>query len=162
MASGPLSCARCGHTARKPSPFCLMCGEPFPSAGPSSTPAPEPVETTFDRHNPLNQVKMWLLPAEELVAVFDCKGTTTGFVAITDQRILFYDKGITRKKKALTSVPFSRVTSVSSIDQGGVLRVSNELTIKVANEEFEFVFQRSDTAQRVYQLIMEGLLHSAS
>lgn len=50
-----------------------------------------------------------------LYAVFDCKGAGTGFLAITDRRILFYNKEFMRRRKALTTVPFGKITSVSSV-----------------------------------------------
>jgi hypothetical protein len=116
----------------------------------------------FDQRSQLDQIVPWLLDNERLYAVYDCKGAGTGFVAITDRRLLFYDKEFARKRKALTSVPFSKITAVSSIDEGGsllgMLRATSELVVKTGSEEYEFEFRGGDKAQRAYKLIMAELL----
>jgi hypothetical protein len=122
---------------------------------------PDLSTVVYDQKSQLDQIVPWLLPAEKLHAVFDCKGAGTGFVAITDKRLLFYDKEFMRKRKALTSVPFNKVSSVSSVDEGrGLFGATSELVIKTGSEEFEFEFRGGDKAQRAYQLIMTELLQN--
>jgi len=41
--------------------------------------------------------------------VYDLKGAGTGFVGITNKRLIFYDRAMLRKKKSLVSIPFSKV-----------------------------------------------------
>ena len=114
--------------------------------------------TDYDNKGQFEQVLPWLLDDERLHAVYDCKGSGTGFVAITNKRLLFYDKAFMRKKKALTSVPFNKVTAVSSIDEGGIFRSTSELAVQVGSQEYEFEFRGGDKAQRAYHLIMRELL----
>jgi hypothetical protein len=113
----------------------------------------------FDNGDQLKQIVPWILPGERLYAVFDCKGSGTGFVAITTKRLLFYDKAFARNRKAFTSVPFSKITAVSSIDEGrGLFGATSELVVKTGSEEYEFEFRGGDKAQKAYQLIMTELL----
>jgi hypothetical protein len=115
----------------------------------------------FDQKGQLDHILPWVLPGETLYAVYDCKGAGTGFVGITDKRLIFYDKEFARKRKALTSVPFSKITAVSSVDEGGNflgLRATSELVVKTGSEEYEFEFRGGDKAQRAYRLIMSELL----
>lgn len=113
----------------------------------------------FDQKSQFDQVVPWLLDNETLYAVFDCKGAGTGFLAITDKRVMFYDKEFMRKRKALTSVPFGKITAVSSVDEGrGLWGATSELVIKTGSEEFEFEFRGGDKAQRAYRLVMAQLL----
>jgi hypothetical protein len=115
----------------------------------------------YDLKDQLEQIEPWVLPNETLHAVFDCKGAGTGFVAITNKRLMFYDKAFARKRKALTSIPFNKITAVSSVDQGrGLFRSTSELVVKTGSEEFEFEFRGGDKAQRAYQLIMTELLQN--
>ena len=117
--------------------------------------------TEYDQKAQLEQVVPWLLDNETLHAVFDCKGTGTGFVAITDKRLMFYDREFMRKRKALTSVPFSKITAVSSVDEGrGLWGATSELVVKTGSEEYEFDFRGGDKAQRAYKLIMTELLQT--
>jgi hypothetical protein len=113
----------------------------------------------FDKKEQLDKITPWILDSEKLYAVYDLKGAGTGFVAITNKRLVFYDKAPMRKKKALTSVPFSKINAVSSIDAGGFLTKStSELTVRSGSEEYEFEFWGADKAQRAYSLIMKELL----
>ncbi len=118
-------------------------------------------ETVYDKKDQYEQILPWLIDGERLYAVFDCKGVGTGFIAVTDRRLMFYDKAFMRKRKALTSVPFSRVTSVSSLDQGRGLRgTTSELVVKTGPQEFWFEFRGGEKAQEAYKLIMRELLQS--
>lgn len=117
-------------------------------------------EVIYDREEQYDQILPWVLPSEKLYAVFDCKGAGTGFVAVTNKRLIFYDKALMRKKKALTSVPFNKITSVSTIDEGGLFRSTSELLVKTGSEAFEFEFRGGEKAQKAYVLIMTELLEN--
>ena len=118
-------------------------------------------ETVYDKKDQYEQILPWLIDGERLYAVFDCKGVGTGFIAVTDRRLMFYDKAFMRKRKALTSVPFSKVSAVSSVDQGrGLLGATSELVVKTGSEEFEFEFRGGEKAQEAYKLIMRELLQN--
>jgi len=112
----------------------------------------------IDKKEQLEQVQPWLLDHERLYAVYDLIGAGTGFLAITDKRLLFYDKAFMRKRKALTSIPFSKITAVSSVNEGGFFRSTSELVVKIGSEEYEFDFRGGEKAQRAYHFIMSELL----
>lgn len=116
-------------------------------------------DVEFDQKGQYEQIKPWVLDSEKLHAVYDCKGAGTGFLGITNKRIVFYDKAFMRKRKALVSVPFSKITAVSSVDEGrGLWGSTSELVIKTGSEEYEFEFRGGDKAQRAYKFIMSELL----
>jgi len=118
-------------------------------------------EAEFDQKGQFDQIQPWILENERLHAVYDCKGAGTGFVGITDKRIIFYDKAFMRKRKALVSVPYSKISAVSSIDAGrGLWGATSELVVKTGSEEFEFEFRGGDKAQRAYRFIMTELLQN--
>ena len=114
----------------------------------------------YDDKGQLESILPWILESERLYAVFDLKGSGTGFIGITNKRLVFYDKEFARKRKALTSVPFSKITAVSSIDEGGLFRSTSELVVKTGSEEYEFDFRGGDKAQRAYRYIMQELLQN--
>ena len=119
------------------------------------------MSVTYDKEEQLKQITPWVLDTETLYAVFDCKGAGTGFVAITNKRLMFYDRAFMRKRKALTSIPFNKITSVSSVDEGrGLFGATSELVIKTGSEEFEFGFRGGEKAQQAYKMIMTELLQS--
>lgn len=113
----------------------------------------------YDREDQLKQIEPYVLAGESLYAVFDCKGGGTGFLAITDRRIVFYDKAFLGKRKALTSVAYRSISSVSAVDQGrGLFGATSELVVKTGSEAFEFEFRGGDKAQRAYGLILDGII----
>ncbi len=74
---------------------------------------------------------------------------------------MFYDKAFLGKRKALTSIPFNKITAVSSVDEGrGLFGATSELVIKTGSEAFEFEFRGGDKAQRAYMLIVFELLQN--
>jgi hypothetical protein len=48
-------------------------------------------QVIFDRQDQLEKIEAGLLPGEEIEAVFDVKGSGSGFVGITSKRIIFQD-----------------------------------------------------------------------
>ncbi len=116
-------------------------------------------DVIFDKQDQYDQILPWLLDGEELFCVFDCKGAGTGFIAVTDKRLMFYDKAFLRKRKALTSIPYGRVTSVSSVDEGrGLFGTTSILVVKTGPEEHEFDFRGGEKARTAYHLIMKHVL----
>ena len=120
-------------------------------------------EVVCDKKEQLEKLWDWILPGETLYAVYDCKGVGTGFIGVTDRRIIFYDKQFMRKKKAMVSVPFSQIAAVSSEDESGLLIgrgffSSSKIGIHTTgNAYYEFEFRGADKAHDAYCLIMPHL-----
>jgi hypothetical protein len=117
-----------------------------------------------DKRDQLEKIEPLCLPDELIRAVFDLKGRGTGFIAITDKRIIYYDREWLKNKQAIVSVPFSRITSVASEDSKGFFVqkgffVSETLTISVQGEDVKtFEFRGGDKAHLAHMIIMEHLL----
>ena len=125
------------------------------------TSPPDISQVVYDQKSQLDQIVPWLVWGERLHAVYDLKGSGTGFVAITNKRLMFYDKAFLGKRKALTSIPFNKITAVSSVDEGrGLFGATSELVLKTGSEAYEFEFRGGDKAQRAYILIMTELLQN--
>jgi hypothetical protein len=117
-----------------------------------------------DKKDQLEKIEGICLPDETIRAVFDTKGAGTGFIGITDKRIIFYDKAFLKSKKAMVSVPFSRIVSVASEDNKGFFikkgfLVSDLLTINpMGMEPKVFEFRGGEKAHQAHNIIMEYLL----
>jgi len=117
-----------------------------------------------DKKDQLEKIESVCLPAEVIRAVFDLKGAGTGFLGITDKRIIYYDKAFMKKKKALVSIPHSRITCVASEDNKGLLIksgffVTDSLTITPTGMEPKtFEFRGGDKAHQAHDILMEYLL----
>ena len=67
----------------------------------------------YDNETQYRQIVAYLLPGETLYAVYDCKGIGTGFVGITDRRLIILRSGDHRKEtddglSAVSEYPRSR------------------------------------------------------
>ena len=117
----------------------------------------------FDKQDQLEKIQSWVMPGETLYAVYDCKGAGTGFIGITDRRIIFYDKQFMRKVKAMVTVPYSQIAAISSEDKSGLLTgrgffSSSKIGIHTTgNAYYEFEFRGADKAHQAYSLIMPHL-----
>lgn len=113
----------------------------------------------YDNKSQYERIKAYGIPGEKLYAVYDCKGRGTGFVGITDQRVIFYDQGTFLKKKTMISIPYNQVVGVASLDEGGVLFKTSEITLITAAGQFSFEFRGADKAHNAYQYIMNQILN---
>jgi hypothetical protein len=102
----------------------------------------------------------YVIPGETLRAVFDCKGAGTGFVGITDQRVIFYDQATLTKKKSMVSIPYDKVIGVASADEGVIFQTS-EIVLITAAGRFSFEFRGADKAHWAYQYIMNQILNQS-
>jgi len=117
-----------------------------------------------DKKDQLERIEAVCLPDETILAVYDLKGIGTGFIGFTDKRIIFYDKAFLKKKKALVSIPYSRIASVASEDNKGfVIKsgffVSDTLIIQpIGLEPKIFEFRGGEKAHQAHNMIMNHLL----
>ncbi len=118
------------------------------------------MDPIFDNKGQLERIKAYLIPGENLYAVFDCKGGGTGFVGITDQRVIFYDQGFLIKKKSMVSIPYNQVVGVLSVDEGIVFQTS-EIALITGAGKFSFEFRGGDKAHKAYAYIMSQILTQA-
>ena len=118
-------------------------------------------ETYYDNKGQYDRIKAYLIPGEDLYAVFDCKGGGTGFAGITDRRVIFYDQGVFLKKKSMISIPYNQVVGIASVDEGVIFQTS-EITLITGAGRFSFEFRGGDKAHKAYAYIMNQLLTSAA
>ena len=116
-----------------------------------------------DRKEQLDKIQAAVLPGEEIEAVFDLKGEGTGFLGVTSRRVIFYDKVFLRRMKAIVSIPFNRITSISAEDESGLLTgrgffASSTVVLIVGHESYEFEFRGSDKAHLAHNLILAHLV----
>lgn len=118
------------------------------------------IKTVYDNEGQYKRIVAYIIPGETLHAVYDCKGSGTGFVGITDQRLIFYDQGVLIKKKAMVSIPYNQVIGVASADEGVIFQTS-QITLITAAGQFSFEFRGADKAHWAYQFILNQVLNQA-
>lgn len=110
-----------------------------------------------DNKKQLERIQKHILKNEILYAVLDLKGVGTGFIGVTDKRVIFYDQGFLTKKKSVVSIPIDKITAISSADEG-LLIPTNELTLITPAGNFTFEFLGADKSHYAYQLILTVML----
>lgn len=128
------------------------------------------VPVAYDNESQLKRIIPYLIKHELLYAVYDCKGGGTGFVGVTDQRVIFYDQGTwfdqgmsagVKKKRQMISIPFHQVIAVAMADEGIVFQ-TGELSLRTAAGTFSFEFRGSEKAHWAYRFILNQILNQAN
>lgn len=120
-------------------------------------------DVDFDKKDQMEKIQSLVIDGETLYAVYDMKGGGTGFMGITDMRLIFMDESFFRKSKALVAVPFTKITAVGVEDTGRALNpfgATSKLFITAEAREWEFEFRSNEKAHRAYRLIMSNLLQN--
>lgn len=120
-------------------------------------------DVLYDRKDQFDKIREAVLPGEVVEAVFDMKGGGTGFIGITNKRIIIYDKAFMRKMKAVVSIPYSRVSSVATEDEAGLFTgrgmfASSKMAITTSSGDYEFEFRGADKAHIAHNLILSHML----
>lgn len=118
------------------------------------------MEIDHDKKDQLQKIMAHIMPGETLYAVYDMKGGGTGFVGITDLRLIFMDQSFVRKSKAMVSLPYTKITAVGSEDNPGIIFSTSKLHIIAGSREWEFEFRTVEKAHKAYQFIMRNLLQT--
>jgi len=117
----------------------------------------------FDRQEQLKQIQDGLLPGEQVQAVFDCTGSGTGFVGVTNLRVILQDKSFMGKNLAITSVPFRQVRSVSVVSNksmmGGFFS-SSSIAIDAGGIQQVAEFRGHEKARHIHNLVLAQLIQN--
>lgn len=111
----------------------------------------------YDRKEQFQQIQSGLLEGEQIIAVYDAIGTGTGFIGLTNRRVIIQDKSFVGKKIAITSIPYSKITSVSVVSNkswGGSFFSTGAIAIHVGSHTYEVEFRGSEKAHHVHNVIL--------
>ena len=74
-------------------------------------------DVIFDNKGQLQQIESGLLDGEQIIAVYDAIGAGTGFIGLTNRRVIIQDKSFVGKKVAITAPPADQVLPFSKVSQ---------------------------------------------
>ncbi len=115
----------------------------------------------FDQQGQLDKIIEGLMPGEEVLAVYDAIGAGTGFIGVTDKRVIIQDNSYVGKKIELVSIPFSRISSVgvlSNKSMFGSFFSSSQIAINTTSKAYEVEFRGDGKAKHVHDLILWKIL----
>lgn len=81
-------------------------------------------------------------------------GLLMDFACLTNKRVMFVDKTLLSKKKAIISIPYNRIDSIA-IELGGALSISNEIEIITRGKEYELKFIKGADVQGFYRKLAQ-------
>jgi hypothetical protein len=119
--------------------------------------APMAVQPVFDKQDQLDKIASGLLEGEQLIAVYDAIGAGTGFIGITDRRVIVQDNSFVGKKVAVTSIPYSRITSVSVLSNKSMMGQffsTSSIAVHSSGQTYEVEFRGNEKADHVHQVIL--------
>jgi hypothetical protein len=112
----------------------------------------------FDKQEQYDKVASGLMPGEQLIAVYDCIGAGTGFMGVSTKRLVFQDNSFVGKKIAVTSIPYSRITSVSVVSNKSMMGrffSSSSLAVTVSGAKtHEAEFRGEEKAGHIHNVIL--------
>jgi hypothetical protein len=117
-----------------------------------------------DEKDQLEKIEKYCLPQETLPVILDLQNSSTGFVDMTDKPLIYYDKEFLGKKKAIISISYSRIVSVSSENDQGIfvkrgLFGSDSLMIQVTGMDLKVLeFRGVDKAHTAHSILMDHIL----
>jgi len=117
-----------------------------------------------DKSDQLEKIESVCLDNETILAVFDLKGRGTGFLGITDKRLIYFDKEFMKNRKAMVSLPHHQISSVASEDSSGLFVkkgffVSDLLVVTpVGGEPKTFEFRGGEKAHIAHNIITRFIL----
>jgi hypothetical protein len=114
-------------------------------------------EIVYDRKEQLGQIQSGLLEGEKIIAVYDAIGAGTGFIGLTDRRVIIQDKSFIGKKVAITSVPYNKITSISVVSNkswAGSFFSTGAIAINVGTHVYEMEFRGDHKSHHVHNVIL--------
>ncbi|MGW4246584.1 PH domain-containing protein [Nocardia sp. NPDC004722] len=115
----------------------------------------------IDRRDQYDKIQQGLLPGEQILAVYDAIGVGTGFLGLTDRRVIIQDNSFVGKKIAITSIPYARITSVSILTNksfAGQFFSSGHIAISTGHHTYEVEFRGDEKTRHVHDVILHYIL----
>lgn len=115
------------------------------------------MEIPHDRPEQLQQIQSGLMEGESILAVYDAIGAGTGFLGLTNHRVIVQDKSFVGKKIAITSIPYSKITSVSVLSNkswAGNFFSTGAIAIHVGAQTYEVDFRGDQKSHHVHSVIL--------
>ncbi len=120
-------------------------------------------EVYYDKKEQLSIVRDSLLPDETVFAVYDGKDVGSGFIGLTDRRVILQDNSFVGGKVAVTSIPYGRITAVSYASDASVFgRFTEETTVAIhtSHGTYEILLRGADKAKHTHDVILHYVVHN--
>jgi hypothetical protein len=120
-------------------------------------------QAKYDRREQYDQIASGLLPGESIIAVYDAVGVGTGFIGLTDRRVILQDRSFVGKRVAITSIPYAKVTAVSVVSNkswAGSFFSSGTVALHVGTHTYEIDVRGVEKTQHIHNVILHYAVSS--
>ena len=117
---------------------------------------------TFDKQDQYDKIASNLLQGENIIAVYDAIGAGTGFIGLTNLRVIVQDNSFVGKRVALVSVPYSKINAVSFVSDKSMLgrfASSSSINVSAGGKEYQVDFRGQEKAQHAHNVILWSVIH---
>lgn len=114
-------------------------------------------QAKYDRREQYEQIASGLLPGESIIAVYDAVGVGTGFIGLTDKRVILQDRSFVGKRVAITSIPYGKVTAVSVVSNkswAGSFFSSGTVAVHVGTQTYEVDVRGVEKTSHIHNVIL--------
>ncbi|RZM28490.1 MAG: hypothetical protein EOO88_08745 [Pedobacter sp.] len=101
------------------------------------------------------EVSSFLLENEQMEELFM---NSEDYIAFTDKRLVFVDKSLLSSKKAVHSIPYQKIITVSFL-KGGAFSIAKEIEIAISGHTYEIKAYDDKKAMTIYKKLLEKLFH---
>lgn len=125
-------------------------------------PVPVPPHPVFDKQDQFDKISSGLLQGEHVIAVYDAIGAGTGFIGITNLRVVLQDNSFVGKKIALTSVPYNRVNAVSFVSNRSMLgkfASTGSIAVSAGGQTYEVEFRGDEKARHAHDAVLWHMIN---
>ena len=118
-------------------------------------------QPVYDKQEQFDKIVAGLLQGEVVVAVYDAIGAGTGFIGLTNKRVVIQDNSFVGKKTALTSIPYAKVQSVSYVSDKSMLgkfASSSTIALQAGGTTHEVQLRGQEKAAHVHNVILWNIM----
>lgn len=118
-------------------------------------------EPVYDKQEQFDKIVAGLLQGEVVVAVYDAIGAGTGFIGLTNKRVIIQDNSFVGRKTALTSIPYAKVQSVSYVSDKSMLgkfASSSTIALQAGGTTHEVQLRGHEKASHVHNVILWNIM----
>lgn len=117
-------------------------------------------EPIYDKKEQFDQVASGLLRDERIIAVYDAVGAGTGFMGLTDRRVMVQDTSFVGKNVAIVSIPYDKITSVAVLSNKswvGAFFSTSSIAVNVSDRSYIMEFRGTDKAHHAHNVILHRI-----
>lgn len=121
------------------------------------TTAPRPPAPLFDKQDQFDKIAANLLQGEFIIAVYDAIGAGTGFIGLTNKRVVIQDNSFVGKRVALTSIPYAKINNVSFVSDRSMMGKffsTSSISVSTGGRDYEVDFRGEEKAKHAHNVIL--------